>query len=152
MPPVSVKRGAYLSEDGVYRYVLWRSWWDEDRRATKPMQRRLLWIGLNPSTADAYTEDPSVRKMMHFSDKFGYDGMNLINLFAFRATLPKTMKKADFPVGPNNYDVLRSAWRSPSATDQWSSRPGASTGTARRRRRRSRIWRGSYLSRYMPCA
>jgi len=61
---------------GDYRYHLWRTW-DE----TRP---RLLWVMLNPSTADGETDDPTVRRCIGFSKGWGYGSIEIVNLFAYR--------------------------------------------------------------------
>ncbi len=85
---------AAFSECGTYRYQLWRRW-DE----SKPY---VCFIGLNPSTADALTNDPTIRKCMKFARTWGYGALCMVNLFAFRATDPRDMKRAPDPVGPAN--------------------------------------------------
>lgn len=72
---------AILSEDRKYRYVLSRIW-DE----SKPM---VMIIGLNPSTADETKNDPTIIRCIDFAKSWGYGGVYMLNLFAFRATLPK---------------------------------------------------------------
>jgi len=88
-----VIRGATLSGDRVYRYALTRQWGDGERVA---------FIGLNPSTADATTDDPTIRRCIGFARDWGYDGLVMLNLFAFRATDPAVMMAAADPVGPEN--------------------------------------------------
>ena len=59
-------------------------------------------IGLNPSTADEETDDPTVRRCINFARNWRYGGCVLTNLFAFRATNPKELRTAADPVGPDN--------------------------------------------------
>lgn len=89
------------SPDKVYRYELWRSW-----RDMYAGQGYVAFIGLNPSTADETENDPTVRRCMNFTRRWGYSQMVMLNLFAFRATDPADMKKASDPVGPENDSVL----------------------------------------------
>jgi hypothetical protein len=86
--------GAILSSDGQYRYRLWRIWEDG-----KPL---LNIIGLNPSTADATGDDPTMRRCVGFAEREGFGGLVMTNLFAYRATDPNAMMQADDPVGPEN--------------------------------------------------
>lgn len=65
-----------------------------------------MFIGLNPSTADETVDDPMVRRCIGYAQKWGYAGLCIVNLFAFRATLPKDMKVAEDPVGPDNDSVI----------------------------------------------
>lgn len=64
--------------------------------------RRIMWIGLNPSTADEQQLDPTLRRIRAFSGDWGFTAFVMTNLFAFRATDPKDMKAAADPVGPEN--------------------------------------------------
>jgi len=82
--PSPVCAGAALSPCGTWRYRLWRQWSPGDR---------LLFIGLNPSTADAHQDDPTVRRMRGFARREGYGGLELINLYAYRATDPADLWK-----------------------------------------------------------
>lgn len=85
---------ASISECGRYRYMLERSW---DTR-----QPILAWCMLNPSTADHETDDPTIRKCVGFSRRWGYGGIVVVNLCAYRATDPRELKKCESPVGPLN--------------------------------------------------
>ena len=66
----------------------------------------MAFIGLNPSTADEESNDPTVRRCMQFAQMYGYSGMVMLNAFAYRATDPKVMKAFDSPVGPLNDDAI----------------------------------------------
>lgn len=61
-----------------------------------------MFIGLNPSTADEVNDDPTVRRCIGYARAWGYGGLIMTNVFAFRATDPNDMKAAPDPVGPNN--------------------------------------------------
>lgn len=89
-----MEAGADLSDCGRYRYRLWR-WWD----TSKPF---VNFIMLNPSTADARVDDPTIRKCVGFAKCWAYGGIMVTNLFAFRATKPEELKKVDDPVGRDN--------------------------------------------------
>ena len=90
--------GAVFSDCRTWRYVLWRVW-DDD----KPEWN---FIGLNPSTADETKDDPTIRRCITFAKREGAGGIYMTNIFAFRATDPKTMKDARDPVGPENEKYL----------------------------------------------
>lgn len=85
---------AIISEDNQYRYQLLRVW-DE----TLP---RILFIMLNPSTADATKDDPTIRRVISFAKSWGYGGVYVGNLFAFRSTDPKRLKYVTDPTGEDN--------------------------------------------------
>lgn len=86
--------GAVFSEDYAYRYLLWRQ--------ITPGTRIVTFVGLNPSTADADSDDPTIRRCRSFASAWGYDTLCVVNLFAFRATFPEDMKRVLDPVGEQN--------------------------------------------------
>jgi hypothetical protein len=96
----AMDRGAYISACGRYRYSLWRQW------APGP---RVMFVGLNPSTADATLDDPTIRRCIGFARAWGYCGLVMTNLFAWRSTDPRGMLAADDPVGADNDRVLLNA-------------------------------------------
>lgn len=91
-----LRTGAELSECERYRYVLWRQWhWDE-------LGQHCMFIGLNPSTADALKDDPTLRRCIRFARAWGCAGLYMLNLYAFRATNPADMVSAADPRGSCN--------------------------------------------------
>jgi hypothetical protein len=94
----NIEKRARLSRCGRYRYVLERSW---------GCGRTVLVIGLNPSTADAYVDDPTVRRCVRFAKDWGYDRLLIANLFAYRSTNPKVLLEVDDPIGPSTDRILR---------------------------------------------
>ena len=96
--PDADTRGALFSNNRRHRYSLWRIW--------NPSLPRLAVIGLNPSTADESIDDPTIRRCMGFSMLWGYGGLWMLNLFAYRSTDPSRLKIVDDPVGPENDDVI----------------------------------------------
>ena len=87
-------RGAILSPGGVYRYRLWRIW-DDDLAPC-------AFVMLNPSTADAEVDDPTIRRCTAFAKSWGSGGIVVVNLFAYRATDPDALAEVDPPelIGP----------------------------------------------------
>jgi hypothetical protein len=61
--------------------------------------RTVAFIGLNPSTADETTDDPTVRRCVGFAKRWGYDRMVMLNAFAYRATDPKALYALTTTVG-----------------------------------------------------
>lgn len=84
-------RGAMLSADRLYRYKLWRIW-----RNDLP---KVLFIMHNPSTADVYVDDPTIRRCIGFAQAWGYGGFYVGNLSPFRATLPQFLVNDPDPKG-----------------------------------------------------
>lgn len=66
----------------------------------------MLFIMLNPSTADAETDDPTIRRCLGFAERHSCTRLTVVNLFAFRATKPSDLLKAEDPVGPHNNGYL----------------------------------------------
>lgn len=86
----------------VYRYWLDRQWEPSpDRTAVFAM--------LNPSTADAAILDPTVRRCMGYARLWGCGRLIVVNLFALRATDPRTLGTVPDPVGPQNEHFIRAA-------------------------------------------
>jgi len=100
-----MKRGALISECGQFRYLLSRRWAGDG--GTRP----LLFVMLNPSTADADVDDPTIRRCIAFAKAHAYEAMQVVNLFAFRTTYPADLKRVGCPVGPQNDAVIESAVR-----------------------------------------
>ncbi len=112
LPPDNDASGATFSVCGLYRYCLWRR--------IGPGARLVVWIMLNPSTADALADDPTIRRCLAFSKKWGFARVEIVNLFAFRATDPRDMKAAFDPMGPdNNMSIILAASRAELVVAAW---------------------------------
>jgi hypothetical protein len=98
-----LETGADFSPCRAYRYRLWRRWSDGPA---------LNVIGLNPSTADEATDDPTIQRLTHRAREWGYPGLVMTNLFALRSTDPRALKVAAGPFGPQNDAAILSAARS----------------------------------------
>lgn len=94
-PPMG---GASLSPCGRYRHRLWRAWNHDDR---------MLFVGLNPSTADASINDATVCRMLRFAWRECAGGIEVVNLFDFRATKP-----ADLWAQPDGDKISDGFWPS----------------------------------------
>lgn len=88
---------ATLSADRAYRYLLTRRWGDGPA---------MTWIMLNPSTADASEDDPTIRRCVGFARREGCEAIHVVNLFALRCTDPRELRTAGDPVGPGNDGFL----------------------------------------------
>ncbi len=123
-----VSAGATISACGKYRYRLWREWrlhpkpahwhmWTdakgrpvldgEGEQIGEP--KACVFIMLNPSTADGQQDDPTIRRCVGFAKAWGYDRLEVVNLFAYRATSPHDLlalpHDAD-PVGWQNQHYI----------------------------------------------
>lgn len=96
-------RSALLDASGVYRYRL--------TRVLGPGVKRITWIMLNPSTADASVDDATIRKVTTFSRRWSFAELTVVNLFALRSTDPRALKIHRDPVGPENDAHLLAAAR-----------------------------------------
>jgi len=86
--------GALFDATGARRYRLWRRW-----AVTAP---RVVFIMLNPSTADAARDDPTIRRCVGFARRWGFGSVEVVNLFAYRATRPAALRRVGDPVGRSN--------------------------------------------------
>lgn len=93
-----IKKTAVISDCGAYRYSLTRRWHFPGSL--------LPFIMLNPSTADAEQDDPTIRRCMGFARREGKAGIVVVNLYAFRSTSPEALWKVEDPIGPDNWRTL----------------------------------------------
>lgn len=94
-------------EKSEYRYSLKREWFGG--------KGKMVFIMLNPSTADEKVDDPTVRRCMNRAMSDGYGCCEIVNLFAIRGTDPKVLKQVDDPVGPENDKHIERAVKSAKA-------------------------------------
>lgn len=90
---------AEISKDGLYRYSL--------SRRLSMGERTILFVGLNPSTADTTHDDPTIRRCVGFARSWGFDLLLMGNLYAARSTDPRKLLDFDDPVGPENLQTLQ---------------------------------------------
>lgn len=90
-------QGALFDESRRYRYVLWRRW------APGPT---VVWIMLNPSTADEFELDPTLRRCKDYSSRWGYGAMVIVNVYALRSTDPAVLRTVEDPVGAQNLEHI----------------------------------------------
>jgi len=100
--------GAVMDSERRHRFLLWRFWSDEPR---------MLFIGLNPSTANELTDDPTVRRLCDFAQGWGYGGLYACNLYSQVTPYPKELLPETRNHGANTpaiqmavkfYDMLES--------------------------------------------
>jgi hypothetical protein len=92
---------AVFDQARVYRYLLTRIW--------DPARPPMVFVMLNPSTADAFVEDPTSRRCQSFARREGAGGVVVVNLFALRSTNPRALLGHADPVGRHNDAFIRQA-------------------------------------------
>lgn len=98
---------AIISPDGLYRYRLGR----EVPQLPRAKGGTMVFCMLNPSTADAEVNDPTIRRCIDFAQREGRRELVVVNLYAFRTPYPEELKLAKDPVGPENVDHIIDAAR-----------------------------------------
>lgn len=96
-----MEMGACFDATGIYRYSLWRSW--------DLSQPRLVFMMLNPSTADAEVNDPTIRHCLGFAHAWGYGSLEVVNLFGLRTPHPPRLREANDPIGAECDDYIQNA-------------------------------------------
>ena len=89
--------GAIIEDE--YRYLLWRKW--------DPSLEGVLFIMLNPSTADSKKNDPTITKCIKYAKNWGFGSLFVVNLYAYRTSDPRTLVMVDNPVGPKNDEYIK---------------------------------------------
>ena len=85
---------AIFDRSEQYRYTLGRRW--------APDGKRVCFCLLNPSTADASVLDPTLTRCYGYANQWGFNAMDVTNVFALRSTDPKGLRAVDDPIGPDN--------------------------------------------------
>jgi hypothetical protein len=112
--------GALMSPDKKYRYLLWREWrgthdpknWEWFDKGTPHEYgepKACVFVMLNPSTADGEVDDPTIRRCVGFAKAWNYERLEVVNLFAYRATDPKmllALRHYDNPEGERNAEMV----------------------------------------------
>ena len=98
-PPTLQAAAAIFSPCGRYRWWLQRTW--------KPERPTLVFVGLNPSSADAQRDDPTLRRLLAYGRRWGFGRLEVINLFGAVATTPAALKRLSDPVGMDNESWIR---------------------------------------------
>ncbi len=93
LPPHVIGKAVFGGSAREYRYCLHRTWGKGPR---------ILFVMMNPSTADPAYDDPTVAKCRRLAVKWGYGGLDVGNTFAYRATDQNVLLKVDDPIGPEN--------------------------------------------------
>src|SRR5437879_2939375 len=99
MPDLFEQSSAIVSSCGAFRYELRRVW----NPALPPFVSGML----NPSTADAHNDDPTIRRNRQRAEAMGFGSLIVWNLGAGRATQPSRWKRLKDPIGPENDEHIR---------------------------------------------
>jgi len=108
---------ATFSPCGLYRYTLRRIWWTDltvARRSGVVTPAVVVWVLLNPSTADATRNDPTIRRCLGYAKAWGFDELAIVNAYAWRSTKPRGLwspecTAAGGPVGVDNDAAITAA-------------------------------------------
>ena len=98
-----------FSKSKLYRYSLRRTW-------ALGRRKQVLFIGLNHSSADSESDDPTIRRCVQFASNWGFNSLEVVNLFAFRATYPKDLFREMDPIGLHNDSWIGKAHQRSSLT------------------------------------
>lgn len=113
---------AVFSPDRLYRYILRRKIASNDRQILRRYHfgPLCLFICLNPSTADETINDPTVRRCIGYATQWGFEYLEVANIFAFRSTDPKGLYGDIDPIGPyNNFHIYEAAGRADYIVVAW---------------------------------
>ena len=105
---------ASFSECGFFRWNL--------QRTLSNRKNKIIFVGLNPSKASKDCADPTLKRLMSFSKRFGYGSLIVVNLFARVGSSPSILRKCSDPVGKNNDRELfkyASEWSRNPLNDLW---------------------------------
>ena len=104
-----------FSPDRRYRYL-----WSASFGNLFGSMDRVVFVMLNPSTADEEAYDPTIRRCLGFAEFWGFAGIQVVNLFALRSTDPKALKAAEDPVGASNdRAILNTVMDAPMVVCAW---------------------------------
>jgi hypothetical protein len=121
------ERTASIDPTGTYRYTLTRRW--------GTVENTVVFVGLNPSTADAQADDPTIRRCMRFAADWGFGQLIMVNLFALRSKDPDALRAHPAATGPDNDRVVADACLAADlVVGAWGSHPLAAAQAARARR------------------
>lgn len=120
-----IDKGAEMSKDRQYRYALWRIW-DKEKYM-------VMFIGLNPSTANESKDDPTIRRVIKFAQNWGYGGVYMMNLYPFVTAYPHELQTGNMDM--NNKWLIRIAMKCHRVVFAWGNfleavYPGASISKA----------------------
>lgn len=99
--PFPSPEGATFDPSQTYRYRLWRCWQEH--------AARVVFVMLNPSTADGTHNDPTIRRCLGFAQSWGFGSLEVVNLFAYRTPDPAVLRQVRDPVGAENDFYLQAA-------------------------------------------
>ena len=102
MPITYTNSSAKISDCGKYRYELVREWSPSELAPNTVKEGQVVFCLLNPSTADAVEDDPTIRRCVGFAREWQYSRLVVVNLYAYRTPDPDELRECSDPVGANN--------------------------------------------------
>ena len=114
MLPKCMRSHASFSDCGNYRWSL--------TRVLNGSEKELIFIGLNPSLGTSYKNDATLRRLIRFTEEWGYGSLHVINLFGKISIRPKGLRKCNDPVGSkNDLELVRNIniWSENNLFDLW---------------------------------
>jgi hypothetical protein len=102
----NTEAGACFNAHRTHRYVLWRNW-----EHGKPIMAVVM---LNPSVANEFELDPTLRRVFRYAKAWGFGGMRILNAFSLVSTFPERLLHAELVSETNDdhiIDVVTSAHR-----------------------------------------
>lgn len=108
---VEEMKGAIFSPCKKYRYALWRKW-----DIKKPM---VMFIGLNPSSANEINDDPTIKRVVSIAKNLGAGGIYMLNLFAIVSRYPNVLTTCEDPIKDNDKYLQRYGEVCPTVIFAW---------------------------------
>lgn len=83
---------ASLSDDKRHRFLLTRKWkTQKEERYILGLYGEVLWILLNPSNANDTIDDPTIKKIVTFTDRMGFTSLSVVNLYSYISSSPAVL-------------------------------------------------------------
>ncbi|MBA2412695.1 MAG: DUF1643 domain-containing protein [Burkholderiaceae bacterium] len=102
----------FAGPNSCYRLILTRKWVNLFNSGTRLPNNFVLWIGMNPSVADASVDDMTINRCIDFSMQWGFDGLAMMNVCDYRVTDPRGLLAPGIePRSKGNLPLIRNTAR-----------------------------------------